>query len=175
VHQDKPRHSTDLVELRSPILWSALYPFRTHHYAGRNISCHLGLESPTNFSILELIDVVLCRRYAACTSVPTALNLATGMHGCSKSQLSSANTKITNTSFLAFKVLPFEHKTFWPDVFRTIPLNMPLGPMLAGFGITSAVEKALGFPAPADTLSVKARESRQYTHCFSPRDPLTTE
>jgi hypothetical protein len=46
VHQDKPRHSTDLVELRSPIPWSALYPFRTHHYAGRNISCHPGLESP---------------------------------------------------------------------------------------------------------------------------------
>jgi hypothetical protein len=33
VHQDKPRHSTDLVELRSPIPWSALYPFRTHHYS----------------------------------------------------------------------------------------------------------------------------------------------
>jgi hypothetical protein len=41
-----PRHSTDLVELRSPISWSALYPFRTHHYAGRNISCHLGLARP---------------------------------------------------------------------------------------------------------------------------------
>ena len=47
VHQDKPHHSTDLVELRSPILWSALYPFRTHHYAGRNISCHLGLGPGT--------------------------------------------------------------------------------------------------------------------------------
>ena len=38
---------------------------------------------------------------------------------------------------------------FWQDQFRTIPLNMSLEPVLAGFGITSAVEKALGFPAAA--------------------------
>ena len=38
---------------------------------------------------------------------------------------------------------------FWQDIFRTIPPNMSLEPVLAGFGITSAVEKALGFPAAA--------------------------
>ena len=38
---------------------------------------------------------------------------------------------------------------FWQDLFRTIPPNMSLEPVLAGFGITSAVEKALGFPAAA--------------------------
>ena len=40
--------------------------------------------------ILELTDVVLYRRSAALTPDPTAQNLASGMHGCSKSQLSSA-------------------------------------------------------------------------------------
>ena len=38
---------------------------------------------------------------------------------------------------------------FWREHFRTIPPNMSLEPVLAGFGITSAVEKALGFPAAA--------------------------
>ena len=46
-------------------------------------------------------------------------------------------------------LLPFSHKTFWQDIFRTIPPNMSLEPVLAGFGITGAVEKALGFPAAA--------------------------
>ena len=34
---------------------------------------------------------------------------------------------------------------FWQDLFRTIAPNMSLKPVLAGFGTTGAVEKALGF------------------------------
>ena len=54
--------------------------------------------------------------------------------------------KITFWCFWCYRLI-ISH--FWPDVFRTIPLNMSLEPVLAGFGITSAVEKALGFPAAA--------------------------
>jgi len=46
VHQDKPRHSTDLVELRSPILWSALYPFRTYHYRDGTFPAILDWQDP---------------------------------------------------------------------------------------------------------------------------------
>ena len=41
VHQDKPRHSTDLVELRSPILWSAFMPFVATFMPLWNIFDHL--------------------------------------------------------------------------------------------------------------------------------------
>ena len=41
-------------------------------------------------------------------------------------------------------MLPFSHKTFRPEF-----LNGSLEPVLAGFGIKVAVEKALGFPAAA--------------------------
>ena len=54
--------------------------------------------------------------------------------------------KITFWCFWCYRLI-IRH--FWPDVFRTIPPNMSLEPVLAGFGTTSAVEKALGFPAAA--------------------------
>ena len=46
VLQDKPRHSTDLAELCSLILWSAIFPFRSLCYAQWNISCHPGWSHP---------------------------------------------------------------------------------------------------------------------------------
>ena len=42
---------------------------------------------------------------------------------------------------LTFKCYRFRIGHFWNDYFRTIPLNMSLEPVLAGFGITSAVER----------------------------------
>ena len=38
---------------------------------------------------------------------------------------------------------------FWQDYFRTIAPNMSLEPVLAGFGITSAVERVYRLPAAA--------------------------
>ena len=38
---------------------------------------------------------------------------------------------------------------FWQDIFYTIPPNMSLEPVLAGFGITSAVERVYRLPAAA--------------------------
>ena len=38
---------------------------------------------------------------------------------------------------------------FWQDLFYTIPPNMSLEPVLAGFGITSAVERVYRLPAAA--------------------------
>jgi hypothetical protein len=84
LHQDKPRRATDLVELRSPIPWSALYPFKTHHYAGRSISCHPGLESPVHVGVcvrtcrsrLLGLAKVLSHRVQACVRLracPAAL------------------------------------------------------------------------------------------------------
>ena len=46
VHQDKPRHSTDLVELRSPILWSAFMPFVATFMPLWNIFDHLIVAPP---------------------------------------------------------------------------------------------------------------------------------
>ena len=43
VHQDKPRIRMISSSCARP---SYLGPFRTHLYAGRNISCHLGLARP---------------------------------------------------------------------------------------------------------------------------------
>ena len=46
---------------------------------------------------------------------------------------SNGNTLDAKNNVLVFLVLPFEHKTFWQDIFCTIPLNMSLGPISALF------------------------------------------
>ena len=48
VLQDKPRHSTDLAELCSPILWSALFPFRACLRAKGRRGTRKGWGDPLN-------------------------------------------------------------------------------------------------------------------------------
>ena len=60
---------------------------------------------------------------------------------------------VTKTSqrvtFLTFMCYRFRIRHFWQDIFCAKFLDGSLEPVLAGFGIKVAVEKALGFPAAA--------------------------
>ena len=52
-------------------------------------------------------------------------------------------------TFWCFWCYRLSIRHFWQDLFYTIPPNMSLEPGLAGFGITSAVERVYRLPAAA--------------------------